>query len=181
MRLVVIESPYAGDVERNMRYLAACMHDCLLRGEAPYASHGLYTMAGCLDDDVPEERTLGINAGLAWGDKAELRAVYGDLGFSRGMQLGIDRALAIGQAVEIRSLKGWVEANPPVARRESRPLSTPEGDYHCMGCASTIARGEDYATIPTKLGFCYAHERCRKRVEETVKRGLYALTVHGAR
>ncbi len=42
MRRVVIESPYAGDVERNLRYLRLAMADCLERGEAPYASHALY-------------------------------------------------------------------------------------------------------------------------------------------
>ena len=33
---VIIESPYAGDVEKNLRYLRAAMHDCLMRGEAPF-------------------------------------------------------------------------------------------------------------------------------------------------
>lgn len=46
MRLVIIESPFAGDVVRNLRYLRACMRDCLRRGEAPYASHALYTQPG---------------------------------------------------------------------------------------------------------------------------------------
>ena len=39
MRLVVVESPYAGDVEANLAYLRRAMRDCLLRGEAPFASH----------------------------------------------------------------------------------------------------------------------------------------------
>lgn len=64
---VVVESPYAGDVERNLRYLRAALRDCLLRGEAPYASHAIYTQPGVLDDDIPSERTRGIHAGLAWG------------------------------------------------------------------------------------------------------------------
>lgn len=41
MRRVIIESPYHGNVERNLRYLRACLRDSLLRGEAPFASHGL--------------------------------------------------------------------------------------------------------------------------------------------
>jgi hypothetical protein len=56
---VVIESPYAGDVERNLRYVRACMRDCLLRGEAPYASHALYTQPDVLCDEIPEERQYG--------------------------------------------------------------------------------------------------------------------------
>lgn len=50
MILVIIESPYAGDVDRNLEYLRAAMRDCLKRGEAPFASHALYTQPGVLDD-----------------------------------------------------------------------------------------------------------------------------------
>ena len=46
MRLVIIESPYEGDVETNLRYLRACMADCLHRNEAPFASHGLEMKLG---------------------------------------------------------------------------------------------------------------------------------------
>ena len=34
MRLVILESPYAGDIERNVAYARACLRDSLLRGEA---------------------------------------------------------------------------------------------------------------------------------------------------
>jgi hypothetical protein len=54
--LVVVESPYAGNIERNLRYLRACMADCLRRGEAPFASHGLYTQPGVLRDELPKDR-----------------------------------------------------------------------------------------------------------------------------
>lgn len=77
MRKVVVESPYAGNVERNLAYARACLHDCLLRGEAPIASHLLYTQPGVLDDDRPEERKLGIEAGLVWGALARgYRGLY---------------------------------------------------------------------------------------------------------
>lgn len=76
MKRVIIESPYAGDIDRNLRYLRACMADCLRRGEAPFASHGLYTQPGVLDDDKPDERKLGIEAGFAWRDVAEMTVVY---------------------------------------------------------------------------------------------------------
>ena len=107
MKLVVIESPYAGNVKENIRYLQACMRDCLLRGEAPYASHGLYTQPGVLDDLVAEERQHGIEAGFAWRRVAELTVVYHDLGLSSGMRYGIDDAIARGCPVEYRSLPGW--------------------------------------------------------------------------
>lgn len=105
MQLVVIESPYAGDVDANVRYAKECFNDCLKRGEAPYASHLLFTQPGLLDDTVPSERKLGMEAGFAWGDRAHLRAVYTDLGITPGMNKGIERALSIGQRVEYRSIK----------------------------------------------------------------------------
>ena len=105
MRLVVVESPYAGDIDRNLRYVRAAMRDCLHRGEAPYASHALYTQPGVLVDDLPGERTLGIEAGLAWGARADATVVYEDFGISGGMALGVERAVAQGRAVEYRRLR----------------------------------------------------------------------------
>ncbi len=108
--LVVIESPFAGDVEKNLRYLRAAMADCFKRGEAPYASHALYTQPGVLDDTKPEERKLGMEAGFAWGARAPMRVVYTDLGMSSGMREGIRRAAELGQRVEYRSLPEWANA-----------------------------------------------------------------------
>lgn len=102
MRLVVIESPYAGDVERNLKYARRAMVDSLRRGEAPIASHLLYTQDGILDDLVPEERTLGIEAGLLWAKYAELTAVYADLGVSPGMSEAIKRSQSEGREVTMR-------------------------------------------------------------------------------
>lgn len=107
MRRVVIESPYAGDVERNLLYLRACLHDCFKRGEAPFASHGLYTQEGVLDDASPDERRRGIEAGLRWGAAAEATVVYADLGVTDGMRLGIADAELARRPVEYRTLPGW--------------------------------------------------------------------------
>lgn len=110
--IVIIESPYAGGIERNVAYLRACLRDSLLRGEAPYASHGLYTQEGVLDDLVPEEREHGIEAGFAFRKVASLTAVYDDLGISHGMQLGIDHAIEEGCPFEYRKLDGWAGGKP---------------------------------------------------------------------
>ena len=71
MRRVILESPYAGateaDIERNVVYAREALRDSLLRGEAPIASHLFYTQKGVLLDNVPQERAIGIAAGLAWG------------------------------------------------------------------------------------------------------------------
>lgn len=107
MKLVVIESPLAGDVVRNVAYAKAAMRDCLARSESPYASHLLFAQDGILDDTVPSERERGISAGLAWGAKADLTAVYVDLNVSAGMKRGIERAEAEGRPVEYRRIEGW--------------------------------------------------------------------------
>ena len=114
MKLVVIESPYGSlsdeVVARNLRYLSACMRDCLTRGEAPYASHGLYTRAGVLDDRNPSERVWGINAGFAWRKHADLTVVYTNLGITWGMRQGIAHAENIGCPIERRDLvSSWEE------------------------------------------------------------------------
>lgn len=101
---VILESPYAGNLKRNLAYGRLCMHDCLIRGEAPFASHLLYTQQNVLDDTVPEERELGIQAGFLWRQAAEKTVVYTDFGISRGMQYGIDHAKKSGLPIEFRQL-----------------------------------------------------------------------------
>lgn len=102
---VILESPLAGNVERNMQYARAAMLDCLRRNEAPFASHLLYTQA--LDDLDPAQRELGIKAGLVIGAKLDKTVVYTDLGISRGMQLGIESAQRNGRPIEYRALGSW--------------------------------------------------------------------------
>ncbi len=107
MTLVIIESPYAGDIKTYEKYGRACMRDSLKRGEAPLASHLLYTQKGILDDNKPEERNQGIAAGFAWGSLAHKTVAYVDLGISEGMILGIKKALEEGKQVEFRRLESW--------------------------------------------------------------------------
>jgi hypothetical protein len=103
--LVIIESPYAGEVDRNIRYAQAALRDSLGRGEAPLASHLLYTQV--LDDSVAEERAVGIDAASEFYDVVDRVAVYEDLGISPGMKLGIERASEAGKPVTFRRIPGW--------------------------------------------------------------------------
>lgn len=102
MRLVIIESPYAGDTRRNELYAKACVLDCLHRGESPIASHLLYTQM--LDDRVPSERELGIQAGLAWRKVAERAVFYTDFGWSTGMKFAVDTYTSESIPMEVRTL-----------------------------------------------------------------------------
>lgn len=102
MRRVILETPYAGNVAENTAYARACLLDCLRRGEAPIASHLLYTQV--LDDTKPNERQLGINAGHEWVHCANATVVYTDRGISPGMRAGIALAERSGVMVEYRKL-----------------------------------------------------------------------------
>lgn len=133
---VVIESPFAAharpglakriaprsveswleDRQRlHVNYARACLADCLSRGEAPLASHLLYTQPGVLDDTVPGERKKGIEASFVWRIFARATVVYTDFGISTGMQQGIDHACDVRRvgslhAVIYRTLPGWQDA-----------------------------------------------------------------------
>lgn len=113
MRLVILESPYAGtpdQIAANLSYARACLRDCLARGEAPIASHMLYTQPGVLDDDIFRERLFGIAAGLAWQAVADACVAYIDRGVSSGMRQGIAAAQAVGLKVETRTLDSGYRA-----------------------------------------------------------------------
>lgn len=100
--IVTIESPFAGNVEFNREYAKLAMKDSLLRGESPFLSHLLYTQV--LDDDNPDQRLAGIEAGLEFQKVADLVAVYVDLGVSSGMKVAIERAVANGVPIQYRHL-----------------------------------------------------------------------------
>jgi hypothetical protein len=104
VKIVVIESPYRPSevdpfknparwlevLRRNVKYARAAYRYCLVHcGVAPYASHLNFAQPGVLDDQVEEERWLGIEAGLAIARKvAEESWFFVDLGQSDGMTYG---------------------------------------------------------------------------------------------
>lgn len=119
MKLVVLESPYAGDITGNTIYARACVRDCLLRGESPIASHLLFTQDEVLRDEVPEERKLGIEAGLAWLPRADYSVYYTDKGWSRGMLAALHDYTIKGRFdFRIRSLISWKAITLPATLHE---------------------------------------------------------------
>lgn len=111
MRRVVLESPYAGNIERNVAYAKRCILDSLARGEAPIASHLLFPQPGILDDANAEQRRAGMEAGWAWIGVADSVVVYGDYGVSRGMEGAIGLARKLGVSVEERLIGKNPEEN----------------------------------------------------------------------
>jgi hypothetical protein len=156
MRPVIIESPYSSGtpisipevVARNEHYLNACLRDCLLQGEAPYASHGLYTRPDVLRDTLPEERKRGMEAGWEWLEVMSLAgftsntwkglsAVYLDLGMSSGMERGIAKARGFGIEIEERRLgELWAECGTPfgLAGIACKAHSQSLGPQHAYSC-----------------------------------------------
>lgn len=125
-RFVDVETPYMGkdekQVGRNLLYARACVRDCLIRGEIPFASHLFFTQPGILDDNIVEERERGINAGklLIESIPGIVTVVYQDLGISKGMQYGIKKAIENGRSVEYRNLEnGWEQRELEIAVRHS--------------------------------------------------------------
>lgn len=115
MRLVIVESPFAGrgsdeaeqraDNIANIAYAKELCRALVLRECSPYASHLLLTQF--LDDADATERRLGIEAGFAWGLRADVTMVGVDRGASYGVRLGVERALAEGRPVEfVTTAKG---------------------------------------------------------------------------
>lgn len=106
MKRVQLESPFRGNnyehTEFNIAYAHACIADCLARGEAPFASHILYTVA--TDDKDPIQRQFGIQAGFTFLDIVEKSVIYYDFGISKGMEYGIEEATKKGIPVEFRTL-----------------------------------------------------------------------------
>jgi hypothetical protein len=99
---VFVESPYKGDTYTNRIYLKRAMMDCISRGETPFASHLIYTQI--LDDNVKEERLLGISLGEPWRDVSNYTVFYTDYGISDGMLKALDVCRAKGIVVEYRTI-----------------------------------------------------------------------------
>lgn len=115
MQTVIIESPYAGDIEKNIEYAWKCVRDSCSRGEAPFASHLIYTVAvdkqkyaqeklGMTDDEHWISREEGLKRCEAWRSVANKTVFYVDLGYSSGMIRAKEHALKIGQPIEERRI-----------------------------------------------------------------------------
>ena len=106
LRKVIVESPFKSTFERTQEqhqlYLRRCLEDCYRRGESPFASH-LYAPE-VLNDDIPEERTLGIESAWVWAYDADAIAVYCDLGVTPGMQHSINHYIEHDIPIERRTI-----------------------------------------------------------------------------
>ncbi len=104
----MIESPYSGDIEKNVEYAWKAMnHSYTVKGEAPVACHLLYTkLTGeYVSDDGPvvlRGRDHALKCCEAMRNSVDLTAFYVDLGWSSGM---------------LRALEELPEGSPYVTRK----------------------------------------------------------------
>ena len=94
-KLCHICSPYRGDTERNAKYAAALTRTAVMKGYTPITPHLYLTQA--LDDRNPEERALGMEAGLHLLEPCEAIMIGGYYGISEGMRYEIERAHRLGK------------------------------------------------------------------------------------
>lgn len=94
--VVMIESPYSGDIDRNIRYLALCGFDSgILHEECAYASHGWMTQHPratnyFVSDYDAKWDVLRRDQAIAMSQRLRFRVdktvFYTDLGWSTGMK-----------------------------------------------------------------------------------------------
>lgn len=99
MKLVYICSPYAGNIENNVRFARAVCLYAAENGCAPVAVHLLYPQI--LDDAIPAQREIGIRMGLRVLTSCDELWICGER-ISRGMRCEIAEAERLG--IPIRSL-----------------------------------------------------------------------------
>ena len=112
-RRVFLESPYSGNIAENIKYAIECTRDSLHRGEAPFASHLLYTLhpvhlfvADGGRHTVAVGREGAIAASQSWRHVADVTVFYVDLGWSSGMSAALQYCKERGLPWEERSIRG---------------------------------------------------------------------------
>lgn len=97
MKLIYICSPYRAEdkktLKRNIEYAKEITRWVLMRGDAAVTPH-LY-MTKCLNDDIPEEREIGLKAGKEIILRCDAVFVGEKYGISKGMKEEIEFAKAM--------------------------------------------------------------------------------------
>jgi len=99
MNLVYIASPFAGDVENNIKKARAYCKYTAVCGYVPIAPHLLFPQF--LDDNSLQEREKGIEMGLELLKHCEEVWVFGSV-VTDGMKKEIDMATKLGMPITYR-------------------------------------------------------------------------------
>ncbi len=164
--VVVIESPYASPTlegrEANIAYARRALRHSLDAAEAPFAGHLLYTQV--LDDDISEQRILGLSSHLSFLRAADTVAFYIDLGVSPGM------CLALREAIRVNLFRSWRSFEKDEITLMHLSLRyeylfggiTPEQLIEFLPQDSTDFLLSLYRELREKASFHYADDSCRE-------------------
>jgi hypothetical protein len=92
--MVMLETPYSGNLDRNLRYLMLCGFDAYARGEMPVATHAFmtthpaarhYYVSNYAREWDVYSREQAIVRGQVLRRRCDLTVMYDDLGMSTGM------------------------------------------------------------------------------------------------
>jgi hypothetical protein len=126
MRIVCLESPFKpseSDIQRyagryspsellrqNLIYARLLLLNSLKLGEAPFASHLLYTQVWSEREDL---RQAGIRSGIEFHNRVDLIVLGVDLGTSTGMKLATDNARLVNTELTTRSILDVSDGQDP--------------------------------------------------------------------
>lgn len=131
--MIYLASPYRAthevDTSTHIEYARRALHHSLKLGESPVAPHLLYPQV--LDDDIPDQRLIGIRANADLIESSGRVAFYVDYGMSPGMVEELRLANEYKVPIDIRSISRNFEEDtrveaPPEAI--AVPSMTPQAD-----------------------------------------------------
>ena len=107
--MIYICSPYRGEVKRNKEYARELTRKAIDNGFVPVTVHLYLTEA--LDDNKPDERAKGMEAGQTILDNCKFILVGGRYGISEGMASEIKRAMENGTIILCEGEPGKLTAD----------------------------------------------------------------------
>ena len=130
MSIVILESPYSGDIQKNVAYAQRAMNDARERGEIVIMPHLLWTQHYlsplhfvCDWDDKYEVKNGGREESLKQihllRKMADKVIFYTDYGISSGMQDGLDQCKSENIPFEERLIKN-TEMDTKIAQVRGR-------------------------------------------------------------
>ncbi len=111
MKFIYVASPYAGDVERNIRFAKQACRYVMEQGHAFFAPHLLYPKL--LDDTNQLERQAGLDMGLAILSRCDELWACGER-MSPGMIQEIEQAEKLGIPIRYLSTEQILNGQKPV-------------------------------------------------------------------
>ena len=112
-KMLYVCSPYRGEVKRNKEYARELTRKAIDNGFVPVTVHLYLTEA--LDDNKPDEREKGMEAGATILDNCKYILVGGRYGISEGMASEIKRAMDNGTVILTEGEPGQLTADVKTA------------------------------------------------------------------